>query len=191
MATNGARAVVIGGSAGSVHALLAVLPQLPAGFSLPLMVVVHVPSDRPNTLVSLFRETCLLPVKEAEDKEAIAAGVIYFAPTNYHLLVEQGGNLALSADEPVHFSRPSIDVLFETAADAFGASLVAIVLTGANQDGAAGLSAVAAGGGRALVQDPAEAEIDIMPAAALAACPGAACWPLERILNFLLRLNVK
>jgi two-component system chemotaxis response regulator CheB len=182
------KAIAIGASAGAVQALLRILPALPAGYSLPVLIVVHVPSDRDNALVPLFHAKCALPVKEAEDKEAISGGTIYFAPSDYHLLVEDGGTLALSLDEPVNHSRPAIDILFETAADAYGPALAAIVLTGANHDGAAGLRAVGNAGGLAILQDPAEAQVPIMPAAALAACPTARSMRLDDIISTLLIL---
>lgn len=166
-------AIVLGASAGAVDALLNLLPGLPAGGP-PVLAAVHVPPDRPNMLVSLLQPRCAVRIKEAEDKEPVLSGTVYFAPPDYHLLVEQDGSLALSSDEAVHYSRPSIDVLFESAADAWGAGLIGIVLTGANEDGAAGLAAVAAGGGLALVQDPGSATAPAMPLAALAACPSAA-----------------
>ncbi len=118
------RAVAIGASAGAVQALQAILPAMAAGYGLPVLVVVHVPSDRANMLVPLFQARCAITVKEAEDKEPAHPGVIYFAPSDYHLLVETDESLALSVDEPVNYSRPSIDVLFESAADAYGAGLV-------------------------------------------------------------------
>lgn len=166
-------AIVIGASAGAVEALLTVLPQLPADGP-PVLVAVHIPPDRANMLVPLLQARCRVRIKEAEDKEPARAGTVYFAPPDYHLLVEQGGDLALSSDEAVHYSRPSIDVLFESAADAWGPGLAGAILTGANDDGAAGLAAVARAGGLALVQDPARAAAPAMPEAALAACPSAA-----------------
>lgn len=167
------RAVVIGASAGGVQALSQILPALPGNFPLPILVVVHVPPRRDNALVQLLAAKCALHVKEAEDKEMISGGTIYFAPANYHLLVESGGTIALSSEEPVNHSRPAIDLLFETAADAYGPDLTGIVLTGANQDGADGLKAVGAAGGIAIAQDPATAEVATMPQAAIAACPSA------------------
>ncbi len=167
------RAIVIGASAGGVQALSQVLPHLPADLAVPVLVVVHIPPRKDNALVDLFARKCQLPVKEAEDKETLAPGTIYFAPPDYHLLVETEATLALSSDETVNHSRPAIDVLFETAADAFGEGLIGIVMTGANQDGARGLMAVCEAGGAAIVQDPASAEVATMPAAALAACPSA------------------
>lgn len=175
------QAVVIGASAGGVQALSQVLPSLPADFPVPIMVVVHIPPRRDNALVDLFARKCRLPVKEAADKEPIASGTIYFAPPDYHLLVETGGTFALSSDETVNHSRPAIDVLFESAADAYGPGLVGIVMTGANHDGAQGLRALCAAGGQGIVQAPATAEVATMPEAALAACPAARAMPLEEI----------
>ncbi|MBO9558960.1 MAG: chemotaxis protein CheB [Caulobacter sp.] len=181
--------VVIGASAGAVQALLAVLPTLPAGFTAPVLVVVHVPPDRDNVLVPLLQAKCRLTVKEAEDKEALAPGVIYFAPSDYHLLVEADRTLALSTDEPVNYSRPSIDVLFESAADAYGENLVGVILTGANHDGAAGLKAVVEAGGVAIVQSPAEAYATPMPHAALQASPTALIMNLDAIASYLSSLG--
>lgn len=182
------QAVAIGASAGAVQALLAILPALPAGYPVPVLIVVHVPPDRGNALVSLFAGHCALPVKEAEDKEKALPGIVYFAPSDYHLLVEDGGTLALSMDEQVNHSRPAIDVLLESAADAYGPALLGIVMTGANHDGAAGLSAVARAGGVAMVEDPASAATAAMPAAALAACPGALVRDLQGITDYLIEL---
>ncbi len=178
-------AVVIGASAGALDALSAILPSLPAGFRLPIMVVVHVPADKRSMLAELFRSKCQIDVREAEDKEPIVGGTVYFAPPDYHLLVEMDRTLALSSDEPVLYSRPSIDVLFESAADAYEDALIGIVLTGANQDGARGLSAVVALGGLALVQNPDEAFASAMPEAAIHLCPGAKILSLNAIAAFL------
>lgn len=164
-------AIVIGASAGAVDALGRILPGLPADLADPVVVVVHVPADKPNLLPELFAGRCQVPVKEAEDKEPVLGGTIYFAPSDYHLLVGPDLHFELSSDEPIHYSRPAIDALFESAADAWGGSLTGIVLTGASCDGAAGASAVARAGGRVLVQEPAEAESSVMPQAALDACP--------------------
>jgi two-component system, chemotaxis family, protein-glutamate methylesterase/glutaminase len=182
-------AIAIGASAGTVQALSCILPPLPPGFPLPILIVVHVPADRSNSLIALFQSKCRLPVREAEDKEVIEAGVIYFAPANYHLLVEADRTLALSSDAPVLYSRPSIDVLFESAADAYGAALAAVILTGANEDGAAGLKAVAEAGGIALVEDPSEAFSPEMPSAALNACPDAKSASLVAIASYLVGLG--
>jgi two-component system chemotaxis response regulator CheB len=183
------KTVVIGASAGAVQTLLAILPTLPASFALPILVVVHVPPDRSNVLVPLFQAKCQVPVKEAEDKESMVGGVVYFAPSDYHLLVEADGCLALSLDEPVNYSRPSIDVLFESAADAYGPALAGIILTGANHDGAAGLKAVIDAGGLAIVEDPAGAYAPAMPLAALEACPSATTLSIDAIASYLSSLG--
>ncbi|MDE1895926.1 MAG: chemotaxis protein CheB [Rhodospirillales bacterium] len=179
-------AVVIGASAGALEALSVILPALPVGFALPVFVVVHLPHNRKSILAEIFRAKCKLQVHEAQDKEIISGGSIYFAPPDYHLLVETNYCLALSSDEPVRYSRPSIDVLFESAADAYGAALIAIVLTGANPDGADGLRKIGEAGGTAIVQDPAEAFAPEMPGAAWQACPAARPLPLAGIAAFLL-----
>jgi two-component system chemotaxis response regulator CheB len=179
------KAAVIGASAGALDALSAILPGLPAAYPLPVMVVVHIPPDKESVLAGVVGAKALMRAKEAEDKEQIEPGVIYFAPPDYHLLVESGGYLSLSGDEPVLFSRPSVDVLFESAADAYGAGLIGIVLSGANNDGARGLKAVMDAGGTALVQRPDQAYAPAMPEAALAASPGAAAMSLDEIHAFL------
>jgi len=166
-------AVVIGGSAGALDALKLLLGALPAGFGLPLMLVVHLPHHQPSTLAASLARHCRLTVCEAEDKAPIVAGTLYVAPPDYHLLVDAGPALALSVDAAVHYAQPAIDVLFESAADAYGPRLAGVVLSGANADGAAGLRAIARAGGQAFAQDPAEATIPFMPDAALAACPEA------------------
>lgn len=178
-------AVVIGSSAGAVSALSSMLPQLPSDYPLPILIVVHVSADRDNKVAKLFQSTCRLNVKEAEDKEPVAPGTVYFAPPDYHLLVENDRRLSLSNEEPVNFSRPSIDVLFESAADAYGRALLAIILTGANNDGAEGLRAVCAAGGLAVVQTPESAEASAMPEAALAACEDARPMSLVKISELL------
>jgi two-component system, chemotaxis family, protein-glutamate methylesterase/glutaminase len=186
---SGVEAIVIGASAGAIEALSQILPVLPADYPIPLLVVVHIPADRSNLLAPLFKAKCAIAVKEAEDKEPILPGMIYFGASDYHLLVEANRSVSLSADEPVYYSRPSIDVLFESAADAYGARLVGVILTGANEDGADGLAAVVAAGGAALVEDPAEAFAMAMPSAALARSPGARRMALAAIAAFLVGLE--
>jgi two-component system chemotaxis response regulator CheB len=161
-------AVVIGASAGGVEALSTVLPACPAGLGVPVFVVLHLPRDRPSVLAEIFASKCRVPVREAVDKDPIEPGTIYFAPPDYHLLIERDRTLALSSDEPVHHSRPSIDVLFESAAEAYGPGLLGLVLTGGNADGADGLDAIRRGGGVTAVQDPAGAYAPYMIEAALA-----------------------
>jgi two-component system chemotaxis response regulator CheB len=181
------RAIVIGASAGAVQALSDILPRLPADYPLPILVVVHVPAA-PSGLTRLFAAKCAVAVVEPDDKERIAPGTVYFAPPAYHLMVECEGTIALSTDEPVLFSRPSIDVLFESAAESFGADLLAVVLTGANEDGARGAALIEQAGGTVLVEDPASAYAATMPAAALARCANARVLSLDAIADHLLCL---
>lgn len=180
-----AEAVVIGVSAGGLKALSAILPTLPADYPLPILVVIHLPPSGKSLVAELFDDKCAVKVVEADDKDAIAPGTVYFAPPDYHLLVELDRTLSLSGEEPVLFSRPSIDVLFETAADAYGPGLIGIVLTGANNDGARGLQAVVAAGGTALVQSPEHAFASAMPEAALESVPQARALALEEISHYL------
>jgi two-component system chemotaxis response regulator CheB len=160
-------AVVIGASAGGVEALSEILPALPARFRPALLIVLHLPRERPSLLVEIYEKRCVLPVREADDKEPIEPGTVYFAPPDYHMLVEKSRQIALSTDEPLHFSRPSVDVLFESAADAYGERLLGIILTGANQDGAAGLHAIHRAGGVTVVQQPDSAQVPLMVVSAL------------------------
>ena len=188
MRKNGYQAIAIGASAGALEALSVILPALPAGFRLPVFIVVHVPPDKRSILAELLQAKCAIHVREADDKEPVAGGTAYFAPPDYHLLVESTGTLALSGEEAVLFSRPSIDVLFESAADAYGPGLIAVVLSGANQDGAQGLRHVADAGGTALVQQPLTAYASAMPQAAIAACPEATVMTPEAMAAFLKRI---
>ena len=183
-----AEAVVIGASAGAVDALSEILPKIPSGYSLPIFIVVHLPPHNESVLSELFGPRCRIPVKEAEDKENIRPGVAYFAPPNYHLLVEEDGTLSLSSDEPELFSRPSINVLFESAADAYGPGLVGVILTGASSDGANGIRLIADRGGRVLAQDPNSATARTMPESALQAARQVKSMTLGEIGAFLARL---
>ena len=158
--------VAIGGSAGAIEALDRILPPLPATFPVAVVVVVHVPPGRYSGLATLFEHRCRLPVCEVEDKCPMTRG-IYFAPPDYHLLVERSSTFALSTEEAVHFSRPAIDVLFESVADAYVSNAMGILLSGASVDGAAGLGRIRAAGGITWVQDPAVATAPTMPEAAL------------------------
>jgi two-component system chemotaxis response regulator CheB len=161
------QAIVVGGSSGGINALAHILPSLRKTLSAGVLIVLHLPRDRRSMLVDIFRQRCELKLQEASDKDDIAAGAVYFAPPDYHMLVEGGSSIGLSVDPPVHFSRPSIDVLFESAADRYGESLVGILLSGANEDGAHGLQTIAEAGGLTIVQDPASAPMPTMPLAAL------------------------
>lgn len=158
--------VVIGGSAGALEALLALVPALPDELTVPLVIVLHLGHTQKNRVPEILRNVTRRPVVEVDDKQPLRVGHIYVAPPNYHLLVERTRTLALSVDEPVHYSRPSIDVLFESAADAYGVHCAGVLLSGANEDGAKGLERIADAGGRAFVQAPVTASQPTMPAAA-------------------------
>lgn len=187
--SRGARLIVIGASAGAVDALSSILPTLPKDYPIPVAVAVHLPPDRGSVMAELFQAKCAIDVREVEDKEPLRPGAAWFAPPDYHVLVESDGRLSLSADEPVHYSRPAIDVLFESAADAYGPDVVGVILTGANADGARGLRAVQLAGGVAVVQTPDRAYATAMPQAALEACPGAHVLNLDQIAGFLRELT--
>jgi two-component system chemotaxis response regulator CheB len=181
-------AIVIGASAGGVDALLPMLAKLgPA--SPPVLVVLHLPRDRPSLLQGIFSRACSIPVHQGMDKQPVRAGELVFAPPDYHMLVERGPELSLSVDPPVHFSRPSVDVLFTSAADQFRERLLAIVLTGGNEDGAAGAAAVRRFGGRVVVQRPDSARAPEMPRAALAQVPDAEVLDLDEIGALLRAAN--
>lgn len=162
-------AVVIGCSAGGLNALRCIVADLAADYPLPLVVVSHVASNTAARLVDVLGRRCHLPVCEAREREIVAAGALYVAPSGYHLLIEEDRTFSLSVEERLHFCRPAIDVLFESAALTYRRALVAILLTGANADGSQGLAAVQSVGGLTVVQDPASAEAPEMPQAAIAA----------------------
>jgi two-component system chemotaxis response regulator CheB len=182
-------AIVIGVSAGGMNALSTVLPRLPDDFTLPIIIVQHMDPNSHDYLSDHLNQKCNIQVKEAEDKEKIMNGVAYIAPANYHLLLEEDRTLSLSVDDLVNYSRPSIDVMFETAADVYRRSLVGVVLTGANADGSKGLTKIKALGGLAVVQDPATAHVDYMPKAAIASTRVDHILPLEEIANLLMELS--
>ncbi|QBF26528.1 chemotaxis protein CheB [Pseudomonas tructae] len=186
---NGVRAIVLGASAGGVHAMLTVLHALPPMFDIALLCVLHLPDDRRSHLAEVFRRRLKRPVREACDKEDIGAGIIYVAGPGYHLSVERDFSLSLSQEERVHFSRPSIDFLFESAADAYGPGLLGVLLTGANEDGARGLARIKQQGGRTIVQDPDEAQVATMPQAALALHQPDYILPLNGIGQLLASLE--
>lgn len=186
---NNYAAIVIGVSAGGLSALETIFKELDAEFSLPILIVQHLSPSSANYLPVHFGARYPQKFKEADDKEMIEDSTIYFAPPNYHLLVEYDHHLALSAGARVNFSRPAIDVLFESAADVFADKLVGLILTGANSDGAVGLEKIKRYGGLTIVQDPKTAEVDAMPTAAFNATDVDHVLPLEQIGNFLNSLN--
>ncbi len=182
-------AIVIGVSAGGMNALSAVLPRLPDDFALPIIIVQHMDPNSRDYLSDHLDRKCNIQVKEAEDKESVINGVAYVAPANYHLLVEEDRTLSLSVDDLVNYSRPSIDIMFETAADVYKKKLVGVVLTGANADGSKGLAKIKTLGGLAIVQDPATAHVDYMPKAAIASTKVDHILPLEEIASLFMELS--
>ena len=180
-------AVVIGVSAGGLDALQIILPALPADLPRSVIVAQHRLADADTFLVDFFNDCCRMPVSEAEEKELIRPGHIYFAPAAYHLLIERDMSFSLSADEKVNFARPAIDVLFESAAQAYGPELIGIILTGANADGAAGLQKIKEFGGLAVVQKPDTAEACYMPQAAINAGPVDCILELNEIAELIRR----
>ncbi|MFZ2961181.1 MAG: chemotaxis protein CheB [Candidatus Ozemobacteraceae bacterium] len=182
-------AIVIGVSAGGIKALPAVLSPLPRSFPVPLLIVQHRPLEADNYLERHLGKVCQIEIKEASDKEPLRPGVAFIAPAGYHLLVEADHVVALSVDPPVHHARPSIDVLFESAAEVFRNRLVGVLLTGAGYDGAHGLSIIRKYGGLTLVQDPETAEIGFLPQYAIESGQVDCILPLTRIAEHLIELT--
>lgn len=179
--------VVVGSSLGGLNALEVLFAGLPKNFPTPIAVAQHRHLDSEKMLSDFLQEKSNLPVIEAEDKEVILPGRVYLAPADYHLLIEEG-RFALSTEAPVSHARPSIDVLFESAADAYSEKVVGMILTGASDDGAKGLAKIKAQGGRAIVQEPATAESPTMPKAAISAVKVDWILPLSDIAPFLVNL---
>ncbi len=182
-------AVVIGASAGGMQALESIFAQFAADFSLAVLVVQHRHKASDDFLSKYFNDICLLQVVEAEDKMEVQAGVVYIAPPDYHLQVEMDKTLSLSVDPSVNYSRPSVDVLFETAAEAYGERLVGVVLTGANSDGSRGLARIQQLGGLTLIQEPSTAEAPQMPEAAISEVGRVNVLPLVEIGSYLAKLK--
>jgi two-component system chemotaxis response regulator CheB len=181
--------IAIGTSLGGLNALTTLLQGLPERFRVPIVIVQHrAVSPDGGGLTQLLQDHSRLTVVEAEDKMPIEPGMVYLAPADYHLLIEEPGRLALSTDAPVRSARPSIDVLFQTASEAYGAALLGVLLTGASADGADGLATVKSRGGRVIVEDPATAECGTMPAAGLAATAVDYVLPMAKIGAYLVTL---
>lgn len=160
-------AIVIGASAGGLYVMINILQNLPAGFPVPVIAVQHRSKDERALLEEVLQQKCKIRIKQADEKELIQPGTVYFAPPDYHLLVERDYTFSLSFDAPVNYSRPSIDVLFETAADVFKEGLLGIILTGANQDGSRGIKKISQAGGTTIAQQPDTADYLEMPRAAI------------------------
>lgn len=182
-------AVVMGVSTGGVSALKIVLGALPTDFPIPILVVTHITPDSDNGLAVLLDTLCSIRVKEADEGENILKGTVYLAPANYHLLIEQDGILALSIDPPVNYARPSVDVLFESAADVYGNTVIGVIMTGAGSDGSRGLLQIKNSGGLTIVQNPANAEMNSMPLNALKLQKADYIVTLKEIPQLLLNLT--
>jgi two-component system, chemotaxis family, protein-glutamate methylesterase/glutaminase len=183
------QAVVIGASAGGTTALQKILPFLPEDFPLPVVIAQHLHPLQDGAAIIHYSGGSALTVKDADEKDLIRAGFVYFAPPNYHLLIEDDHTFSLSVDAKVHFTRPSVDVLFESAADAYGAGLIGIILSGANQDGAAGLLRIKQRGGLTIVQDPQDADMSYMPKAAIASAHPDHILAADKICKILIELT--
>lgn len=180
--------IVIGVSAGGLDALKRLLGALPGDFPLPIVIVQHLRSGSGSNLAECLQNFCAIHLKEADEGERLTPATAYFAPPDYHLLVEHDDTLVLSVDPPVRYARPSVDVLFESAADAFARAVIGVILTGANDDGSAGLQRIKAAGGIAIVQDPADAEVRQMPLNAVQTGPVDYVVPLAQIPKLLCAL---
>ncbi len=185
------KAVVIGVSAGGAKALKTILPGLPSDFAFSVIIVIHRHSDSDDYLERSLNSECRIRVKQADEKKNIKNGVVYFAPPNYHLLIEDDNTFSMSLEGAVNYARPAIDVLFESAAYVYGPELIGIVLTGANNDGSQGLKKIKKMGGLAIVQAPETAEVGDMPRAAIAAVEPDYILPLKEIGPFLMDLNLE
>jgi two-component system chemotaxis response regulator CheB len=157
------RLLAIGGSAGSLQVILSLLPAIGEGFPMPVLVVLHRNSVFESSLEDLFASRTNMPIKEVEEKEILYKGVVYICPADYHVLLEQDHSFSLDYSERVHFSRPSIDVTFRSAADVYGPGLICLLLSGGNADGVEGMQYARERGGVTIVQDPATAEVPYMP----------------------------
>lgn len=183
------KAVVIGLSSGGLEAMKTMFPLLPKEFGLPIIMVQHISPLSTGQWISLIDRFCVLNIKEADEKEEIIKGNIYIAPPNYHLLIENDHTFSLSTEGRVNFARPAIDVLFQTAADAYGETLIGIVLTGSNHDGAMGLKLIKDKGGLCIAQDPEKSISPYMPSTAIATANPHFILSLEEIIHLLIKLD--
>ena len=182
-------AVVIGTSAGGMEALAQIIPKLPANFPVPVIIVQHISPHSENYITVHLNKLSKIHVKEADEKELVKAGNVYIAPPNYHLLVELDKTLSLTTCERVSYARPSIDILFETAAEAYEQQLIGVLLTGANSDGAKGLLKIHNFGGVTIVQNPATAAVHIMPQSALDLFQPTKILDVDKIADYLMRIT--
>jgi len=184
-------AIVIGVSSGGMNALKSMFSRLPKAFNTPIIIVQHISSQSDNLWIRLLNDKSNLSIKEADEKESIERGNVYIAPANYHLLIERNKTFSLTVDERVNFARPSIDVLFESAAEAYKNNLIGVILTGSNNDGANGLKRIKECGGLTIVQDPTTAESAFMPTSAIAAMQVDYILSLEDIIELLIKTDTQ
>lgn len=182
-------AIVIGVSSGGMNAMKVMFSLLPKNFNTPIIIVQHISPHSDNQWIKLFNDTSNLNIKEADEKEKIETGNVYIAPANYHLLIEKDKTFSLTIDERVNFARPSIDVLFESAAEAYKNKLIGVILTGSNNDGTNGIKRIKECGGLAIVQDPETAESAYMPTSAIAAIQPDYIPSLQEIIKLLIKLD--
>ncbi|MFV8342983.1 chemotaxis protein CheB [Flavobacterium sp. XS2P39] len=182
-------AIVIGVSSGGLNALKIIFAALPVHFNIPIIIVQHLGAHSDSNWIKILNEKSHLDIKEADEKEKIEKGKIYFAPPNYHLLIEKDKTFSLTIDQRVSFARPSIDVLFETAAEAYTNKLIGVVLTGSNYDGTEGIKRIKQCGGLAIIQDPKTAESAYMPASAIKAIVPDYVLSLEDIAEVLIIMD--
>lgn len=180
--------VVVGTSAGGIEILSRIIPCISAESQASVLIVQHMSADSDTTFLRMMNKICKVRIKEACATEELKPGVVYFAPPDYHLLVENDGTLSLSSDEKVNFSRPSIDLLFETAAEAFGKNVTGILMTGANSDGSRGLQKIQQLGGKTIVQDPRDAQYPEMPSSALKLINPDKILSTKELLEFFSRI---
>ena len=185
------KCVVIGVSSGGMQALSAILPYLKRSFPMSVVVVQHISPHSDNYMTRYLDNICDVTVKEVDEKEKTMPGVVYTAPPNYHVLVEEDYTLSLSVEDRINFARPSVDVLFESAAEVFGETLVGVILTGANNDGSRGLKRIKEKGGLTIVENPETAEVDSMPLAAIAEAEVDHILDLAEIGPFLANLGTR
>ena len=182
-------AIVIGLSAGGMNAMKIIFSLLPKDFNTSIIIVQHISPRSDSQWIDLLNDKSNLTIKEADEKEKIEKGTVYIAPANYHLLIEKNKTFSLTIDERVNFARPSIDVLFESAAEAYKNKLIGVVLTGSNHDGAKGIKRIKECGGLVIVQDPKTAESAYMPTSAIAAVKPDYILSLEEITDLLIKID--
>lgn len=182
-------AIVMGVSSGGMNAMRVMFSQLPKHFNTPIIIVQHVGIHSDNKWIEIINKDCHLNVKEADEKEKIEKGNIYIAPPNYHLLVEKDKTFSLSIEDKVNFARPAIDILFETAAEAYRDKLIGVIMTGSNHDGTMGMTRIKELGGMTIAEDPKTANSPYMPASAIAAMQPEYIVSLENIVDLLIKIT--